>query len=194
MKAVLFLAICLTIPASAQDWQTRDSLHVQADVSKNWFVSGWSVTNLRTETPNNTNLFAGAGYRGKNWWLEAIVQHQWNTKANQWMLDFRFNKQTERWRLYAEVSPFLIKKAFYEYVIVERRTWKGFSFGAETENTHQIGPDMIAIGPRVSRKLGRFAGFDASAAIAVRLSPVGGHTEPRLSLTFNRRLYLRDRK
>jgi hypothetical protein len=193
MKVVLFLAMCVTIPVSAQDWQTRDAAHVQADVNQHWFLAGWSVTNLRTQTLNNTNLFGGAGYRGKDWWLEAMAQHQW-TKTNQWALDFRFNRQTGRWRLYAEVSPFLTKKAFYEYVIVERRTWKGFSFGAETENTHQPGPDTIAAGPRVSHKLGRFAGFDASAAVAVRFSPVGGHTEPRLYLVFNRRLYLRDRK
>lgn len=179
---------------SAQDWQTRDTVHAQADINRRWFVAAWSVTNLRTVTLNNTNIFAGIGYRGKDWWFESMVQHQWNNKANQWALDFRFDRQAGRWHLYVEPATFLTKKAFYEFVIVERRTWKGFSFGAETENTHQPGPDTIEAGPRAGRKLGRFAGFDVSAAAAVRLSPNGGHTEPRLYLVFNRRVALRDRK
>lgn len=191
-KELLWLFLSSTL--SAQDWQNRNVVHVQADISQKWFVAGWSITNLRTGTPNNTNLFGGLGYRGKAWWLEGMVQRQWSSKGNQVMLDFRFDKQAGRYHFYAEGSPFLTKKAFYEFVIVERRTWKGFALGAETENVHQDNRDTVQVGPRASRKLGRFAGFDVSMAAAVRLSPVGGRTEPRLYVIFNRRITKESRK
>lgn len=110
------------------------------------------------------------------------------------MLDFRFDRQFGQWHLYAEGAPFLTKKAFYEFVIVERRVWKGFAFGGETENLHQAGLDAVFLGPRVSRKLGKFAGFDVSLTGAVRKSLKGGHTEPRLYVIFNRRVKLVSRK
>lgn len=192
MKILLLGFFCAL--AAAQDWQSRNVVHLQIDLEKNWFISLWSITNLRTETPNTTNLFTGIGRRGRGWWLEGMVQRQWNPKGNQWMLDARFDKQSGRWHLYAEASPFLTRKAFYEFVIVERRTWKGLALGVETENLHQAGRDTVQVGPRASRKLGRLAGFDVSLAGAVRFSLIGGHTEPRLYLIFNRRFALTDRK
>jgi hypothetical protein len=187
MKFMLLL-LFVTSLSFGQDWQNRDAVHVQADVGGNWFVAGWSITNLRTISLNNTNFFGGVGYRGESWWAETMVQRQWNTKADQWAMDFRFDKQAGRWHLYVEGSPFLTKKAFYEFLVAERRTWKGFSLGAETENTHQPGPDTIAIGPRAGHKLGRIGKFDVTAIAAVRLSPNGGHTEPRLYFVLNRHI------
>src|SRR3989344_4041226 len=179
---------------SGQDWQNRSVVQVQIDVSQRAFLAVKSISNLRSETPNNTNIFAGVGVRGKSWWLEGMVQHQWRAGSNQWMLDFRFDKQAGRWHWYVEASPFLTRKAFYEFVIVERRTWKGVSVGGEAENNQQIGRDDIGVGPRESRKLVHCAGIDVAFSGAVRLSPVGGHTEPRLYLVFNRRFALTDRK
>ena len=179
---------------SAQDWQNRSGVHAQIDVSKRLFVSAWSITNLRSETPKNTSIFTGIGVRDQNWWLEAMIQHQWRAAGNLWMLDFRFDRQAGRWRIYMEASPFLTKKAFYEFMIVERRIWKGVAIGSEMENLHQAGRDTIQIGPRASRKLGRLAGFDVSLAGAVRFSAANGHTEPRLYIVFNRRIIKGGRK
>ena len=192
--AGVLVALAATASTFGQDWQNRSVVQAQMVVSPNSFLTVKSITNFRSETPNNTSLFAGIGRRGKSWWLEGMIQHQWRAVGNQWMLDFRFDKQAGSWHLYAEGSPFLTRKAFYEFVIVERRTWRGFSVGGETENSQQTGPDILAIGPRVSRKLGNWAGFDVSLAGAIRFSPIGGYAEPRLYLVFNRRFALAGRK
>ena len=185
---ILFFILFSLASAFAQDWQNRDAVHGQADVASKFFLAGWLIPNFWTETLDNVNLFGGVGYRGKDWWLETMAQHQWNSKQNQWALDFRYDRQIGRWHVYAEGAPFLTKRAFYEFAVVERQTWKGFLFGAETENVHQPGPDTVAVGPRAGRKLGRVAGFEVSAIAAVRLSPNGGHTEPRLYVVFNQRV------
>ncbi|MEK7617952.1 MAG: hypothetical protein AAB410_02300 [Patescibacteria group bacterium] len=195
MRNIGSLILLFSTYGFAQDWQNRDVLHLQVDVSDRWFIPAWSITNLRTQTPSTTNLFAGIGRRGNSWWLEGMIQRQWNPKGNQWMLDVRFDKQSGRWRLYTEGAVFLTKQAFYEFVIVERRVWKGLAAGAETENLHQLGRrDTVQIGPRASRKLGSLAGFDVSFAGALRFSLAQGHTEPRLYLVFNRRFTKGGRK
>lgn len=172
----------------AQDWQNRDVLHLEYEINNKFSLRTWSITNFRSKTPNNTNLLAGIGYRGNSWWVESLVQHQWSSKGNHWMLDFRFDRQLPKWHLYAEAALFLTKKASYEFVIIERKLGKRVAVGGETENTHQAGRDIVQIGPRVGSKLGSFLGFNVSVAGTVRISPLGGYAEPRIYLIFNRRI------
>ena len=111
------LAIMLSGFAQGQDRQDKQArfvFHLTKDINENWFITGWSVSNVRERALNNTNLFLGAGYRGKTWWLETMVQKQWHEgvtkdpKGNDWMLDFRFQKLwNNRFTLNAESSPFL---------------------------------------------------------------------------------------
>lgn len=194
MKTKLVVAsivvFCLPAAAQAVDWQNRDGLHLQTDISQKWFLPMWSTTNLRSETPNNTNLFGGLGYRGKSWWLESMVQRQLSpATGDQWMLDFRYDRRNGPWHLYVEVSPFISKPAFYEFVIVERRAWKRLSLRAETENTHRLSAQKIAAGGGLALSFGKHHGWDLGAAAVYRFSPTALN-EPRIYLAANRRFSL----
>jgi hypothetical protein len=98
-------------------------------------------------------LFAGVGIRGKSWWLENMLQRQFSPSGNSWILDERFQKQFgKRYSLFAEASPFLTKKAFYDFVSAEYSFVK-LGLGAETENVHKSGKDSLGAGPRLSYAL-----------------------------------------
>ncbi len=188
--AVWLLACCL----QAQDLQNRSTLHLTADINDRWYVVVWPIANIRARSPSNFNLFAGAGRRGKNWYLEAMLQKQWNGKGGLWTLDFRYRRQaTSRLSVYAEPDIFLSRRAFYEFVIVEYRTWWKLNMGGETENAHQPGKDVLAVGPRISRPLGRFWGTDFVLGAAYRTASPG-HNEIRIYLNATRRFALTDRK
>ncbi len=182
---VLFLVLGV-FPVFAQDWQNRNVVHISVPVEGRWYIPFWSLTNFREKTGRNTNLLSGVGYRENNWWLEGMLQHQWNQTKGQWMLDMRYDRQYKNWHTYSEIAVFLNRKALYEFVVAERRTFRGFWLGVETENLHQPGPDAAQLGFRGSRRLGRFLGFDVSFAPALRFSLIRGHTEPRVYLIFNR--------
>lgn len=182
---ILFIFPALIL---AQDLQTRLVFHPTVDLYGNWFAAGWGIGNFRTQTPNNVNLFGGIGYRGKNWWLEGMVQRQWSKPGDNLLLDFRFQKQfINRVSLYAEGAPFLNRRAFYEFVIVETPVWGKLRVGGETENVHRAGAKYsLAVGPRASYPLGNIGGFNVVASVAYRAQ----HPEPsalRFYLSFNRR-------
>ncbi len=142
------------LSAFAQSQQLKPVFHSTIDISEHVFVSGWMITNIRTDTSNNINLFGGLGYKQKNWWTEAMIQRQWNSTGNQWLLDFRFQKQIGKsFVLFTEVSPFLTKKSVYDLAIIDYTANKYINFGIETENIHRVGPDYLGIGPRIGYKI-----------------------------------------
>lgn len=187
-SVVLVFVFGLTL--FAQDLQHKTVLHVAADVSDRWFIPIWSISNLRTQNPNNTNIFVGVGYRGKDWWVQGLAQHQWNRSGGLWSADARFRKQMGRVSLYVEPSVILSsKKAFYEFVIVEERVWKGLALRQETENVHHLGKDSIAAGGGLAYSLGAWYGCDFSTALVYRVSPTG-KDELRAYLNVTRRVRL----
>jgi len=198
---ILFL-FCTLI--AGQDLQNRSIAHLQVDVSKHWFVPAWSITNLRVKAPNNTNVFVGVGFRGKSWWVEQMVQKQWNGDGGLTALDTRVVKrwgQKQKTVSYFEAGPFLSQKGFFWSSYTDTVVWRKLGLGVGTENVHKPGPDMVAIGPRVALSLGRFAGFDISTTGEFRFVPfeqptkIGGHPrEIRLYVLFNKRIALADRK
>ncbi len=192
MKKIFIIGVCLCwFRASAQDWQSRSAVHVMADINDRWFVPVWSISNFRTQSPNNTNIFAGVGYRGKGWWAEGLVQKQWNRSGGMWSADARFRRQFGRVSVYIEPSVILKPKtAFYEFVIVEERAWKGLSLRQETENTHRTGKDTIAAGGGIGYSFPRWHGCDITAAVVYRTSPTG-KDELRAYLNITRRIKLR---
>lgn len=191
MRKVLLLSMLLSMVVNAQDLQNRDAVHLQADISKNWFVPVWSITNLRSQTPNNTNLFGGVGYRGKDWWVEGMVQRQFSpATGGQWMLDFRYDRKTGPWHFYVEVSPFITKPAFYEFVFVERRVWKRLGFRLKTENTNRLSGQKITAGGGPTWDFGKHRGWDIGAAADYCPSPTGLN-ESRVSVNAARRLSFR---
>jgi hypothetical protein len=159
--------------AFAQDPQARLILHPTLTVSEHWFLTTWVIRNARTKAPSNVNLFTGIGYedRDAGWWLEGMVQRQWNGSGNAWMLDARFQKQFRRVSLYVEPSLFLSEPAFYEFVIVEWRLGRGVGVGGETENVHRAGRDSVGVGPRVSFPLGTLGGAKLAGVAAYRIHP-----------------------
>jgi hypothetical protein len=189
-----FVGLLFVSLLSAQDLQNRTAAHITTDITERWFVAVWSITNLRTQTPNNTNLFVGIGYRGKAWWLEGMVQKQWNANAGLWSVDARFRKQlTSRFSLYVEPSVLLPRPAFYEFVILDALVWEKLTVGAETENVHRQSKQSIAMGPRVSYALGERWGFSLSTTLAYRLSPTG-KDEARVYLVLSHRVKRKGRK
>ena len=108
------------------------------------FLAGWSITNTMSGIKDNTNIFLGIGYAGKNWAIENMVWKQWNPTGNQFHLDFRFTaRPTSKINLYLEGAPRLDKKGFYDFVIVEAREIKSLSLGVETENIHRPRQTLI---------------------------------------------------
>ena len=175
---ILFLFPALIL---AQDLQTRLVFQSTVDLRGNWFVTGLGIGNFRTQTPNNVNLFGGIGYRSKTWWLQGTVQRQWSKPGNNLLLDFRFHKQFAGRRavsFYTEATPFLTRRAFYEFVIVEARIWstakprwyQRWRAGGETENVHRSNVrDSLAAGVRLTYPIGMFRGWVLSSSLAYRV-------------------------
>lgn len=190
--------------AIAQDWQNRTLVQTALDFSPHKYIAVKSISNFKNQTPNNTNIFLGLGYRSKSWSLEVMVQKQLNANGGFWAEDTRFIKKfgkIKKTTLYLEATPFLSQKGFGWSAFGETEVWKKISVGVETENINKPGLDVVSLGPRISRRLGRFAGFDVSATVAFRFDPlwqpskVTGHPhEIRFYLVFNRRIALTDRK
>ncbi len=190
MKGLLWLF--LSSVALAQDWQNRTLVQVALDFGPQRYLAVKSITNIKSQTPNNTNIFAGFGYRGKSWSLEVMVQKQLSASGGFWAQDTRFIKKFGKQRkttLYAEATPFLSQRTFGWSAFCETEVWKKFAVGAEIESINKPGPG----GPRISRRLGRFIGFDVSGTGALRFDPlqrpskVTGHPhEIRFYLVLNR--------
>ncbi len=189
MRYLLVAAFFSLLPSAcfAQDLQSRLIVHPTADISEKWFLAGWGIGNLRVKTPSNANFFGGVGYRGSDWWIEGMIQRQWSRKGNSVLFDVRFQKQFgNRVSLYVEPAPFLNRRAFYNFTIVEYRAFGKLRLGGETENIHRAGADSLAFGPRVSYSLGTLAGFSVVASITYRMQ----RPEPdalRVYLAFHRR-------
>ena len=186
--SVLFLFCPVLL---GQDLQNRTVVKTPFDLGENWYVTFWSITNLKTETPNNTNIFPGLGYRGKTWWAEAMLQKQWSAAGGSWSADFRVRKQlTNRLSLYVEPAALFPDPAFYEFVVLESRVWNRIFLGGETEGVHLLSKQSFAAGPRVSYVFGQRWGCEFATAFAYRLSPTG-RDEARLYLVLTRRVRLR---
>lgn len=193
MKVLLIALVVLALgtPLFSQDLQNRSGLHVMLDVNDHWFIPVWSISNFRTQSPNNTNIFAGVGYRSKSWWLEGLVQKQWNRSGGLWSADARFRRRFGRVSVYIEPSIILKPKtAFYEFVIVEERMWRGLSLRQETENIHRPGKDTIAAGGGIGYLFPRWHGCDFAAAVVYRASPTG-KDERRVYINITPRIRLR---
>lgn len=175
--------------AQATDPATRIVLHTTADLNPNWFVTNWTIGNVKAETPNNINLFPGAGYRfSDQTWFEAMIQRQWGESGNQWMLDFRWQtaSSSDRWLVYAEYSPFLTKNGQYVFVFANVRIWKQLAVGLETENVYRTGPNILDFGPRVVLPVISFGEYKLILTAAYQIH----HCEadiPRLYVALNRR-------
>jgi len=195
MKKIFVIGVCLCwFWASAQDLQNRSTLHLMVDLNSRWYAVVWPITNIRAQTPSNFNLFAGAGRRGKNWYVETMVQKQWNSKGGLWGLDFRYRRQAaNRLSVYLEPAIYPRERVFYEFAIVEYRVWRKLNLGGETENKHQPGQDVLAAGPRVSYPIGRLWGTDFMIGSAFRLASPG-RNEIRIYFNATRRFALTDRK
>ena len=172
MKKILIVALFLVVGTTvgAQDLQTRFVFHPTVDISDHWFLTGWAIGNAKLESPNNINLFGGVGYRKPKWWLEGMIQRQWSKTGNQLLLDSRFQEQIRnRTTLYVEVAPFLNKPAVYDFVILEYRTWRKINIGAETENAHKPGLDLLGGGPRISYPIGVIGKVKVTAALSYQM-------------------------
>lgn len=191
MKRIVLALACSVTFLPAQDLQNRSVLQVMIDFNDHWFIPVKSISNFRAQNPNNTNIFTGIGYRGKTWWLEGLVQKQWSASGGLWSMDARFRRQFGRVSLYVEPSIILMPKiAFYEFVIIEEKLWKGLSLRQETENAHRPGKDVIAAGGGLSYGFGRWRGCDVATALVYRVSPTG-KDELRAYLNITRRVRLR---
>jgi hypothetical protein len=189
MKHV-FLALGLVLlPSlcSADDPQSRIVLHTTADVSDKWFITNWTIGNIKSTSPNDINVFPGIGYRSSNWWFESMVQRQWSKSGDSWALDFRYSVNlNDRISFYAESAPLLTTTGEYEFVSMDFRVFKQFAIGFETENIHQPGPDVLDIGPRVSLPLVSIGEYKLSLSATYQIHYQSADI-PRLYVVLNRR-------
>lgn len=158
-RLVAFLAVVSPSALLAQDtsYQAKTVFHPTIDLNKHWFAAGWIIGNMKTDSPDNLNLFGGIGYRGRDWTLEMLYQKQFS-KKNSSALDFRLTKAlTKRDSLYVEAAPSLTTRSVYNAVFVERRIAGNFSAGGEMENNFRRGaPDTVEAGVCASYVLGTF--------------------------------------
>lgn len=193
LKQILMIFLfgwAISLSSWGQDLQTRIIFHPTAKLRQDWYLTCWSITNLRQQSPSNTNLFAGLGYRGKTWWLEGMWQQQWNRDRRDQLLDFRFQKNiTNRATLYAEPAIFLTKTTFYDFVILEYRAWRKLSLGMETENVHKAGPDSWGAGPRLSHPITAWKDIKVALALSYQVRARREEKDAlRLYLILNHRL------
>lgn len=160
MKKLLIVLLFLNTRVEAQESaQARVIGHARyflgsASKQSGTFLTGWSITNVMSDIPDNSNVFLGIGYAGKKWSIENMIQKQWNGAGNAFLLDWRFTaKPSPRINLYLEGAPRLDKKTFYEFVTIDVRVKGPFNVGFETENIHRVGKDTLGFGPRVSAPL-----------------------------------------
>lgn len=200
MNFVLLYLALFVLPVLAQDLQNRTLVQAALDISSHKYIALKSITNLKSQTPNNINLFLGIGYRGKSWSLEVMVQKQLNANGGFWAEDTRVVKKfgkKQKTTLYLEATPFFSQKGLGWSAYCETEVWKKFAVGTEIESINKPGPG----GPRISHRLGHFIGFEVSGTGAFRFDPqqrpskVTGHPhEIRFYLVFNRRVALTGRK
>lgn len=181
---MIFAALTLRSISFGQDLQNRSILKITSDLNQKWYGVAWGIGNARQIAPNNINLFAGVGYKHKSWWLESMAWRQWNNSGNLLALDFRFQKQWKKDRLYIEAAPFISRRGFYHFVIYEHRTWRKFNLGGETENILRPGRDSWGAGPRVSYPIGTIGRAKATLTLSYR-TRLHEEDELRLYLIFN---------
>lgn len=186
LLTVFLLFAILNARAQHTDSQTRIIVHHQVDLGKNIFLANWVIGNGQYYGTNNLNLFEGIGYRGKNRWLEVMLQKQWNPKGNKLLLDTRFQSQLgKQVSLYAEVAPFLNKAkrgSVYQMIIVNYQAWHKFNVGGETEGVDKF----QGLGPRIALPFGTLAGYQVSGSLAYQFRPLERDVF-RFYLVFNRR-------
>lgn len=157
-KAIFLITLSsLVVSAWAEESvQFRTVLHPRYyitgdDGGQGWFLTAWSITNSMSKTADNTNLFFGAGYSSRKWWLENMAQKQWNRAGASWWLDWRFAATPHsRISVYLEGAPRLGRKMFYEFMTLDFRVLGPVNIGAETENVHKPGKDVLGLGPRIA--------------------------------------------
>lgn len=192
---VLLLLLGIGSRADAQESaQLRGIVHSRFFVSgeakpkpNGMFLVGWSITNVMSGIPNNSNVLLGFGYAGKSWAIENMIQRQWSSSGNALLLDWRFTAQpTKRISIYVEGAPRIDNRIlFYDFVTVDVQVLGPFNIGIETENVHRyVGKDTLGLGPRVVFPLPSF-GFFKPTVIASRQLRTLGPNVTRLYTIFN---------
>ena len=149
------VVFCLLVatPLFAQEtkFQAKTVIHAPVPSEPGWFVTGWNITNIRGDSPDNINLMLGVGRKLENGWVELMVQRQYAIHTNQWLLDFRLlRKFGKRVAMFVEVSPFLEKRAVAQIARVEYRVGP-INLMVESENIWERGePNLLGIGPGLS--------------------------------------------
>ncbi len=151
LSVILLIALPLFCLAQSPRPQVKFVTHATVPQDPGWYPTAWSITNVRDEAPDNTNLMLGVGHRSKGGWTEVMLQKQYAFHTQQWFVDTRFfRKLSPRTSLFVEVSPFLGKRAVYNFVRVERRVGP-INLMVETENTWRRGKlPILGAGPGIS--------------------------------------------
>jgi hypothetical protein len=148
--------LVFALPCFAQD-PTRIQGKVVArapiPTEPGWYPAAWSITNIRQEAPDNTNLMIGIGRKMTNGWVEVMAQRQYSLHASQWFVDFRLQRQLPlKLGMFVEVAPFLETKALFTFVRIDKPLIGRFNLVMESENIHREGIDSWGVGPGFSLK------------------------------------------
>lgn len=193
--ALVFLSVLLASPLFAQETSTQARLmfHPQIDAENGWYATGWAIGNTRTKLSDNFNVLSGLGRwldaDGKSW-IEVLGWQQFSSGRTDVLASVRLRVELGRGiSMYAEASPYLSKKAFYDQAFLEAETKISprLRVGLETENLHQAGKDKLGFGPRATLVLakGKTINLTVSLSYQFRRSPEPNVIRAWVLLGFN---------
>lgn len=150
--AVSLLFFGLNCPVYGQAAQGKLVLHPTVVVHSCLYGAAWSITNIRQDLPDNTNLMVGLGCRGAGKWVEVMLQRQLSGDGqHKWFADFRTSAAVGRCGAFLELAPFLTGRGLYNYTSLECKMSPRLKAGAETENIWRPGlPAALGAGPRLT--------------------------------------------
>ena len=175
---ILALAVFISAALSAQNTSTqlRPIGHFKFPLGKGFYAVTWTTGNAMANKPDNINLFSGVGYGTRSWWLETMIQKQWNRAGGRTFLDFRFySTLPAKMDVYLETAPVINGRGLYETWTLQRKVGRGFWAGLESENFHQPGRDVLAAGLRASYVPPAFKSKSYQPVIGVAWYPFHRH-------------------
>ncbi len=145
----IVIALLVALPCFGQERpliQVKPVTHAPVPTTPSWYPTGWSITNIRENATDNTNLFAGIGRKLENGWMEFMVVRQYSVTSSQWFGDFRMMRRlTPRMNMQVELMSFLESPALYHFARVDYRMGP-LNLMAETENIQRTGKDYLSGG------------------------------------------------
>ncbi len=179
--ALIVFILAASVASAQTTIQAKPVFHSSIPTEPKLYPAWWSITNIREDASDNTNIMFGIGRKTGKGWLEVMGMRQYSTQKHQWFVDIRWQRSwPNKFSTLVEVSPFVGRKALYTFARLEHPIYNRINVVVETENVHQVGTDSISFGPGIGlRPMPLFK--------RVRFAPVAAwHFKPKEGSNFVR--------